>query len=107
MLLRAAVPVDGIDVMRARPAARAPRPRPLRRARPPDPGVGHRRRVDGADLVRGPVRILDDGAAPPRGPGSTRVGLSAGRGDEHPWRYFVTGDVNVSRASPAGVTGRW
>jgi DNA-3-methyladenine glycosylase len=55
---------------------------------------------DGADLVRGPLRLLDDGTPPPERPGiSGRIGLRAGRGDEHPWRFFVEGDPNVSRGS--------
>jgi DNA-3-methyladenine glycosylase len=57
---------------------------------------------DGADLVRGPVRIVDDGIPPPTRPGrSTRIGLTPGRGDRHRWRWFVSGDRNVSRAPPA------
>ena len=54
---------------------------------------------DGADLVRGAVRLFDDGVPPPSEPGSSvRVGLGPGRGDEHPWRWFVADDENVSRA---------
>ena len=50
---------------------------------------------DGADLVRGPVRILDDGT-PPAVPGvSVRVGIS--RAVDRPWRWFVAGNPNVSR----------
>jgi DNA-3-methyladenine glycosylase len=56
---------------------------------------------DGADLVRGPLRILDDGIPPPTRPGrSTRIGLTPGRGDEHRWRWFVRGDPNLSLARP-------
>ena len=102
VLVRAAVPVEGIEVMRARrPAARRDRdlcagPARLTRA------LGIDGTFDGVDLLRGPVRLVDDGVAPPRRPGvSTRVGLSAGRGDEHPWRFFVTGDPNVSRGPRA------
>ena len=44
--------------------------------------LGHQRApFDGADLVRGPVRILDDGVAPPRRPGGVaahRPGRPAG-----------------------------
>lgn len=51
---------------------------------------------DGADLVRGPVTIEDDGTAPPRRPGvAPRVGIRVAV--EHPWRFFVPGDPNVSR----------
>jgi hypothetical protein len=28
---------------------------------------------------------------------SVRIGLALGRGDEHPWRFFVPGDENRSR----------
>lgn len=98
VLLRAVDPMVGLDTMRSRRvAARRDRdlcsgPAKLTQAF----GIG--RDHDGTDLVRGPVRILDDGTPPPAAPGvSTRVGLRAGRGDEHPWRWYVTGDPNVSR----------
>ena len=56
---------------------------------------------DGADLVRGPLRILDDGTPPPTRPGrSTRIGLTPGRGDQYRWRWFVEGDANLSRPAP-------
>jgi DNA-3-methyladenine glycosylase len=98
VLLRAAAPVEGIDVMRER-RVKARRDRELL--------AGPARLCqafaitgadNGNDLVRGPIRILDDGVAPPAAPGvSVRVGLSVGRGDEHPWRFFVPGDPNLSR----------
>ena len=51
---------------------------------------------DGADLVRGRVRIVDDGTPPPDDPGiSTRIGIT--RAADLPWRWFVAGDPNVSR----------
>jgi DNA-3-methyladenine glycosylase len=98
VLLRAAAPIAGLDVMRARrPAARRDRDLssgPARLAQ----AFGLDRSFDGEDLVRGPLRIVDDGVAPPSDPGvSTRIGLAAGKGDELPWRYFVTGDDNLSR----------
>ena len=98
VLLRAAAPVDGIEVMRER-RVKARRDRdllagPARLCQ----AFGISGAENGVDLVRGPVRILDDGVAPPDEPGvSTRIGLSPGRGDEHPWRYFVPGDPNLSR----------
>jgi len=98
VLLRAAAPVDGLAVMRER-REKARRDRDLL--------AGPARLCqafaitgtdNGDDLVRGPIRILDDGVAPPAVPGvSTRIGLSPGRGDEHPWRFFVPGDPNLSR----------
>ncbi len=98
VLLRALAPLDGIDEMRAaRPAATNDRllcsgPARLCQAFALD-GT-----FDGANLVtadRG-VAIVDDGTPPPDAPGvSTRVGLTAGA--EHPWRWFVPGDPNLSR----------
>lgn len=105
VLLRAGAPSAGLEVMRERrPAARSDRllcagPARLTEALGLDGGF------DGVDLVRGPVRLLDDGVAPPADPGVTvRVGLRPGRGDDRPWRWFVRGDPNVSR--PAGWPGR-
>jgi len=98
VLLRAAAPVDGIEVMRER-RVKARRDRdllagPARLCQ----AFGISGLHNGVDLVRGPVRILDDGVVPPDEPGvSTRIGLSPGRGDDHPWRYFVPGDPNLSR----------
>jgi DNA-3-methyladenine glycosylase len=99
VLLRGAAPVEGVDVMRARrPAARRDRDLcsgPARLAQ----ALGLNREHDGDDLVRGPLRIVDDGVPPPNAPGvSVRVGLAAGKGEEHPWRWYVPGDPNVSRA---------
>ncbi|HKA03909.1 MAG TPA: DNA-3-methyladenine glycosylase [Acidimicrobiales bacterium] len=99
VLLRAGAPLAGIEEMRAaRPAARRDRDLcsgPARLCQALGIGPEH----DGADLVRpapGAPWIGDDGTAPPAEPGvSTRVGLS--RGVEHPWRWFVAGDPNVSR----------
>jgi len=52
----------------------------------------------GAVLLRGPLRIVDDGTAPPPRPGvSARIGLAVGKGDQLPYRFYVTGDPNVSR----------
>jgi DNA-3-methyladenine glycosylase len=98
VLLRGAAPIEGLDVMRARrPAARRDRdlcsgPARLAQAFAID------RALDGDDLVRGPLRIVDDDVAPPDHPGvSTRIGLSPGKGEQFPWRYFISGDVNLSR----------
>jgi 3-methyladenine DNA glycosylase Mpg len=44
------------------------------------------------------LRIRDDGVAPPASPGiSTRIGLREGRGHDRLWRFFVSGDANLSR----------
>jgi len=98
VLLRAAAPVDGIDVMRER-RVKARRDRdllagPARLCQ----AFGLTGEHNGADLVRGTVRIVDDGVAPPSAPGvSTRIGLTPGRGDDHPWRFYVPSDPNLSR----------
>lgn len=98
VLLRAAAPIDGLDVMRSRrPKARRDTELcagPARLA----VAFGLDGAFDGTDLVRGPVWILDDGIAPPDRPGiSARIGISAGRGDEHLWRFYLPGDPHVSR----------
>jgi DNA-3-methyladenine glycosylase len=99
VLLRAGAPLRGIEAMRvARPAARRDRdlcsgPAKLCQA------LGIDRALDGADLVtRGAaVRIVDDGVAPPRRPGrSGRIGISVAT--DVPWRFYVPGDPNLSRA---------
>jgi DNA-3-methyladenine glycosylase len=100
VLLRAAAPTGGLDQMRARRvAAHGDRDLcsgPARLAQ----AFGLTGDADGTDLVRGPLRIVDDGTPPPARPGrSTRIGLREGRGDEHPWRWFVPGDPNVSRGA--------
>jgi len=101
VLLRALAPLAGLDDMRAvRPAARRDRdlcsgPAKLCQA------LGLDRSFDGADLVAGDrgVTILDDGTPPPDQPGQgLRIGLSAGA--EHPWRWWVRRDPNVSRGEP-------
>jgi DNA-3-methyladenine glycosylase len=103
VLLRAVAPIVGVESMRARrPHARRDvdlgnGPAKLCQAF----GIGPER--DGSDLVRpgaGHVWIGDDGTAPPSNPGvSARIGIS--RGAEHPWRWFVRDDPNVSR--PVGA----
>jgi DNA-3-methyladenine glycosylase len=97
VLLRAGVPLVGLDAMReARPAAK----RDVDLCRGPArlcQALGLDRHHNGADLVtwdRG-VTIIDDGVVPPRRPAnSTRIGLSAGA--EHPWRWYVPDDPHVS-----------
>jgi DNA-3-methyladenine glycosylase len=98
VLMRALAPLQGLDVMwTRRPKARRERdlcsgPARLCQA------LGLTGDLDGADLSRGPVRLLDDGTPPPAEPGnSVRIGLSPGKGDDSPWRWFVPGDPNVSR----------
>ncbi len=99
VLLRALAPVRGIDEMRS---ARGPGRRDRELCAGPGrlcQALGIDKAHDGADLVtveRG-VRIADDGTPPPEAPGnSLRIGLTAGA--EHPWRWYVTGDPNLSRS---------
>jgi DNA-3-methyladenine glycosylase len=99
VLLRAAAPLTGIDEMRAARGAAARRDRDL--CSGPAKlceAFALDKAFDGADLVtadRG-VTIVDDGTSPPSQPGnSRRIGLTAGA--EHPWRWFVPGDANLSR----------
>jgi DNA-3-methyladenine glycosylase len=99
VLLRAAAPLRGLDVMRER------RPKVTRdRELTAGPGrLGQAfaidRSYDGTSLVRGgPLRIVDDGTPPPAPPGvSARIGLAPGKGEHEPWRFYVPGDPNVSR----------
>jgi DNA-3-methyladenine glycosylase len=99
VLLRAAVPVRGLAPMRAR-RVRARTDRELCAG----PGrlaqaFGADRSLDGTSLLRGPLRIVDDGTPPPERPGvSTRIGLAAGKGHELPLRFYVPGDPHVSHA---------
>lgn len=97
VLLRAAIPVAGLEEMRAR-RVKARRDRDLCRG-PGNIGqaFGLDRSFDGTDLTRGPVRILDDGTPPPEQPGvSVRVGLGADKGDDLPYRYYLPDDPHVT-----------
>ncbi|HEY5154841.1 MAG TPA: DNA-3-methyladenine glycosylase [Acidimicrobiales bacterium] len=104
VLVRAGAPLVGMEAMFAvRPAARRERdlcsgPAKLCEA------LGVDRAFDGADLAHPghvghhrSVTILDDGTPPPRRPGrSPRIGIRVAV--DVPWRWFVAGDPNVSRA---------
>ena len=103
VLLRAAIPVDGIDVMRERrPAARREQDLCAGPARL-CAAFGITGTDDGTDLISrsraaGALRVIDDGVPPPAEPFvSTRIGLAPGRGDGHPWRFCVPGDPHISR----------
>ncbi len=98
VLLRAGAPLTGLDAMRSRrPAARRDAdlcsgPAKLCQA------LGIIGTHDGTDLVGAPdgITVVDDGTPPPPDPvQTTRVGLT--KGPEHPWRWYVRGDPNVSR----------
>ena len=98
VLLRALAPIDGLEVMRAA-RLRARRDRdlcsgPAKLCQALGIGPAH----NGIDLTRraSPVRIVDDGTAPPPSPFvTTRVGLTVGV--DQLWRWYVTADDNVSR----------
>ncbi|MEQ8839739.1 MAG: DNA-3-methyladenine glycosylase [Acidimicrobiales bacterium] len=103
VLLRAVTPLRGVEVMRRRRTA-ARRDvdlgnGPAKLAQAFDLGRGH----DGADLVRAEhgVSIRDDGVDPPTRPAvGTRIGLS--KGGDLPWRFGVTGAVELSRPFEPG-----
>ena len=98
VLLRAGAPLDGLTTMRRRRG-------PDRTNRELCAGPARLTQAfgitgtdDNTDLVRGSIRILDDGTPPPARPGrSVRIGLREGRGDHDRWRWFVNRDPNVSR----------
>ena len=110
VLIRALEPLRGIEAMRAsRPAARRDTdlcngPAKLCQAlditgadsggdlmAPPA-----RRRGGAAAGASVPVRLEDDGTAPPRRPGrGVRIGITVAT--ELPWRFWVAGNPNVSR----------
>ncbi len=99
VLLRAAEPVAGLDLMRRRRGAGV-RDRDLLRG-PANlcRALGIDGRLNGADLTRGPVYILDAPAPPRRLVGrSARVGVAyAGRDARRPWRRFIRDSPAVSR----------
>ena len=95
VLLRAAEPVAGLELMRAaRPKAKSDRdlcrgPGRLAQA------FGITREDDGDDLRRGRIRLLDDGLAPPANPqAGPRIGISMAT--QEPWRWTVPGNRYVS-----------
>jgi DNA-3-methyladenine glycosylase len=97
VLLRAGAPLRGLELMRERrPKAKRDHdltsgPGRLGQAFAAD------RSLDGGSLVRGPLRIVDDGTPPPAAPCvSTRIGLAPGKGDDLPYRFSVPADPNVS-----------
>jgi DNA-3-methyladenine glycosylase len=107
VLLRALAPVTGLDAMRAaRPRAAqdvelASGPAKLCEA------MGITRAEDGADLVTGSLglTVVDDGVAPPTVPAcSGRIGIR--HASDLPWRWWVPGDRNVSKARAQGPPRR-
>ena len=103
VLVRALVPLAGLDEMRAR---RGGARRDVDLANGPAKvcqAFGLDRSHDGLDLVASEsLRIGDDGTPPPAVPGvPNRIGISVAV--ERPWRFFVSGDPHVSKGRPAGL----
>lgn len=101
VLLRAIEPVAGVGPMRE---ARGMPRRDTEIGRGPArlaQALGITRAQDGADLVTGDrgLYLLDDGMPPPAQPvAGPRIGIS--KAVDHPWRWYVPGNRNVS-ASPS------
>jgi DNA-3-methyladenine glycosylase len=99
VLLRALEPVDGIDLMRVR--RRIPDAPAWRLCRGPGAlcaALGVTRQQDGADLVLGPLRILEGATVPARLVRHTpRIGVAYAEADAlRPWRFVVLGTPAVS-----------
>ena len=109
VLIRALEPLAGLDEMRlARGQSATAGPGPAAQSRADrDLCRGPARLAqalaivgtdDGVDLIRGRIRVLDDGFAPPAHPAQgPRVGISVAA--ERPWRFWVpdSGWVSASR----------
>ena len=106
VLLRAAEPLDGLDVMAAHRGRDDPRdlcsgPGKLAKA------FGVTGEHNGEDLVRGHILYVLEGRPVSRSSVActTRVGVNVGV--DEPWRFFVDGDPFVSPGRPArGRTSR-
>lgn len=109
VLVRALVPLKGLEGMRAARGARR-RTAPADRALCRGPAnltqaLGIDGHHDGADLTAAPggggPRLLDDGTPPPRRPRrGPRIGVR--RGAEMPWRFWVGEEPCVSRGATTG-----
>lgn len=104
VLLRAAQPIEGVDVMRARRGRESvgelcSGPAKLCEA------FGVDRSFDGADLVRGDELWIAEGTpvSDARIVAGPRVGIRVGT--EHAWRFSVADDPFVSRGRPTTATG--
>jgi DNA-3-methyladenine glycosylase len=107
VLVRALEPLDGLDIMRAR--RRLPDAPAWKLCRGPGTlcqALGLTREHDGADLVTGPIHVLDAAPVPPRLVARTsRIGVAyAGPDAARPWRFLVRGSSAVSRPAPATAT---
>jgi len=99
VLLRALEPVDGVPLMRARRGlAGGPEWRLCRGPGALCQALGIARPENGADLVRGPLRILDAPAVPAaRVARAARIGVDyAGAHALRPWRFLVRDSAAVS-----------
>ena len=107
VLIRAAAPIDGLELMRTRrPAARQDRELLAGPARLAS-AFALARDDDGLDLIRGPLGLHDDGIAPPGRPGrSPRIGLAPGKGDRTRLRWFIWNDPHVSGPRSASQSTR-
>jgi DNA-3-methyladenine glycosylase len=101
VLLRAAEPLEGLEVMAANRGREDPRdlcsgPGKLAKA------FGVTGTQNGLDLVRGSDMHILEGRPVPRSRVSrtTRVGVTLGA--ERRWRFIITGDPFVSRGRPSG-----
>ena len=99
VLLRALEPLEGVELMRRqRELAEGPEWRLCRGPGALCRALGIGRAENGADLVRGPLRIVD---APPvpaaRVARTARIGVAYAGGDAaRPWRFLVRGSPAVS-----------
>ncbi len=94
VLLRAARPLDGIDVMFTRRAAARRETDlcsgPAKLCQAFGLGADH----DGADLTVAPTMAADAGPDPTDVATGVRIGIT--RGTDLPWRYWIRGDPHVS-----------
>jgi DNA-3-methyladenine glycosylase len=110
VLLRALEPIAGLDLMRRRRARGHLQDHLLCRG----PGnlcraMAIDRRLNGADLLRGPVRIVDAPRIPAaRIAASPRIGVAYAGGDaELPWRFYLRDSPAVSgRTASSGLHPR-
>lgn len=99
VLIRAAEPLDGLALIRRRRALPdGPAWRLLRGPGSLCRGLGVDRRLDGTDLLRGPLRLCDAPPVPARSIRRTpRIGVAyAGPDAARPWRLLLAGEPAVS-----------
>jgi len=114
VLLRALDPLCGLELMRERRAAAAPRVRSLadwELCRGPGAlcrAMGIDGTLNGVDLRSGPLRLLEGDSIPrSRVARTARIGVAyAGRDATRPWRFAVRGCRAVSAPRPPAAIGR-